>query len=328
MNDPFAPVRGFGARRAVNPTQKWILVAPVPADGTPAPAAHPTLGKASTIWTYRDASGAVLGQVWRFDGAQGKQFRPLTCWRPAANGMPEWRWQSWPPKRPLYGLERAAEQPVAPVLIVEGEKCADAAMGLLPGFVALASPNGSNGAAKADWSPLKGRAVTIWPDADAAGLDYARQVAKLATAAGARTVTIVSPPRNVKVGWDAADALADGWTTKRAAELVAAASPAEKIENNENTTIEREGKLDPDFEPTGRHRTPQRDVLIGLTQLVELWHDANRIAYGSFPVNDHRENSACAISGCGCPASFLKKLEALSVARRSKTACAYSRRAR
>ena len=71
------------------------------------------------------------------------------------------------------------------MVICEGEKAADAATRLLPGFVAVTSPNGSKSAGKADWSPLRGRAVTVWPDADAAGLEYARQVAKLATAAGA-----------------------------------------------------------------------------------------------------------------------------------------------
>ena len=110
------------------------------------------------------------------------------------------------------------------MVVCEGEKATDAATSLLPGFVAVTSPNGSKSAGKADWSPLRGRAVTVWPDADAAGLEYARQVAKLATAAGALSVAIVSPPPDCKIGWDAADALADGWTIERAAELVAAAS--------------------------------------------------------------------------------------------------------
>ena len=193
-DDPFAPVSGAGTRRIVNAKPKWISVVPVPADAPPPPAEHFKLGKPSATWTYPDATGAVLGYVLRFDNAEGKQFRPLTLWRPAAGGKLEWRWESWPPKRPLYGLQRLAERPSAPVVICEGEKAADAATRLLPGFVAVTSPNGSKSAGKADWSPLRGRAVTVWPDADAAGLEYARQVAKLATAAGALSVAIVSPP--------------------------------------------------------------------------------------------------------------------------------------
>ena len=81
-------------------------------------------------------------------------------------------------------------------------------------------------AGKADWFPLQGRALTVWPDADAAGHEYARQVAKLATAAGALSVAFVSPPPNCKIGWDAGDALAEGWNDTRAMGLMNAAEPA------------------------------------------------------------------------------------------------------
>ena len=56
-------------------------------------------------------------------------------WRAAAGGNLEWRWESWPPKRPLYGLQRLAGRPGAAVVICEGEKAADAATRLLPCFV-------------------------------------------------------------------------------------------------------------------------------------------------------------------------------------------------
>ena len=41
------------------------------------------------------------------------------------------------------------------------------------------------------------------------------------------------------------------------------------------------------------HRSkPQRDVLIGLAGACEFWHDANRVAFASFAVNDHYEHWA------------------------------------
>ena len=43
-DDPFAPVRGVGARRTANVKPKWISVAPVPADAPPPPAEHFELG--------------------------------------------------------------------------------------------------------------------------------------------------------------------------------------------------------------------------------------------------------------------------------------------
>ena len=120
----------------------------------------------------------VLGYVARFDGPDGKEFRPLTFWRSRADSATSWRWASWPAPRPLYGLRRLAERPSAPVIVAEGEKAADAAARLLLAFAAITSPNGSKSCDKADWSPLRSRSVTIWPDADAAGLAFAKAVAR------------------------------------------------------------------------------------------------------------------------------------------------------
>jgi putative DNA primase/helicase len=289
-DDPFAPIATGNKKSTTARLPKRSVVRPVPADAPPPPSAHPKLGAPSATWSYRDAAGAVLGHVSRFDAPEGKQFRPLTLWRNTAGGKLEWRWESWPAKRPLYGLQRLAERLGARVVVCEGEKAADAATRLLPGFVAVTSPNGSKSAGRADWSPLRGRAVTVWADADPAGLEYARQVAKLATAAGALSVAIVAPSADCKIGWDAADALAADWTVERTAELVAAAAPAEATASNKTTTAEREEKSERDAAPADRRRTPQRDVLIGLTELDDLWHDAGRVAYASFAVGDHREH--------------------------------------
>ena len=296
-SDPFAPLQGgTTARRAASSKPTWDAVVPVPPTAPPPPADHPKLGKPTATWIYNDTTGALLGYVTRFDSNDGKVFRPLTYMKPTAGaGSPVWRWESWSPRRPLYGLDRLAQRPAAPVLVTEGEKAADAAGGLLPHFVAVTSPNGSKSAGKADWSPLRGRAVVVWPDADVAGLEYARQVASLATAAGALSVMITSPPDGALIGWDAADALAEGWDATRAAEYIAAALPAERSAASSDTSTTRQncnttagGEGGPIS--GGRKRVPQRDTLIALTEFCELWHDANRIAFASFPVNGHREN--------------------------------------
>ena len=170
------------------------------------------------------------------------------------------------------------------MVVCEGEKAADAATGLLPGFVVVTSPNGSKSAGKADWSPLRGRAVTVWPDADAAGLEYARQVAKLATAAGALSVAIVSPParRRSRLGCCRCGGARLG-RRRAAAKLVAAARPRP----NGSAKTRTPAKINPGG---GRRRAPQRDTLIGLTDDCELWHDAERIAYATFGVNAHHEH--------------------------------------
>lgn len=90
----------------------------------------------------------------------------------------------------------------------------------------VTSPNGSKSADKADWSPLRGRDVVIWPDADLPGDNYAEGVSKCAADAEAKSIAVISPPEAAKEGWDAADALDEGWTPDRVAELIAHAAPA------------------------------------------------------------------------------------------------------
>jgi putative DNA primase/helicase len=280
-SDPFAPVDGRGTSAKSAGPSSWATIMPVPADAPKPPASHPKLGKPVATWCYRDAVGAVNGYVSRFETADGKVFRPLTYARALRGGKPVWRWESWPLKRPLYQLEMLAERPEASVVVTEGEKAADAASALLPSFVVVTSPNGSKSGGKADWSPLRGRRVTIWPDADVAGLEYARIVAKESLAAGAIAVAIISPPHDCAVGWDAADALADGWDERRATTLVTDAQPAPNG-----------GAGQTDGGSSGRRRTPQRDILVDLTTDCEFWHDGNRVAFATFPVARHYENAA------------------------------------
>jgi hypothetical protein len=141
-------------------------VVPVPADAPPAPRAHRRRGIPSLVWTYCGAGGELLGYRCRFDRADGgKDILPLT-YREYVDGRRCWAWLDWDPPRPLYGLDRLAARPDAPVLVCEGEKAADAAGELFPEHVAITSPGGAKAAAKADWTPTGGRAVVIWPDHD------------------------------------------------------------------------------------------------------------------------------------------------------------------
>ncbi|MCD0417282.1 hypothetical protein LOC51_08650 [Rubrivivax sp. JA1024] len=282
MSDPFAPLGGDGSRGGGD-AKGWVTIVPVPGDAPTAPGKHPKLGAPALRWTYRDAGGELLGYVLRFDQADGgKVFRPLTYGRPWAGGDAAWRWESWATPRPLYGLDRLAERPDAEVVVAEGEKAADAVQRLLVDVVAVTSPNGSKSASKAAWAALRGRRVIIWPDADAAGLAYAQAVGKATTAAGAASVAIVSPPDGYEPGWDAADAEAAGWDAARARALVDAAKAFKADHGPAGGGDASSGGR--------RRRVPQRDVLIAATEFCELWHDDNRQAYASFPVNGHTEH--------------------------------------
>jgi len=133
-----------------------------------------------------------------------KKILPLAfCAGP--NGQHEWRWQLHPSPRPLYGLDRLAERPGVPILVTEGEKVADAAEKIFPDFVAVTSPGGSKSPGKADWSHVQGRKVVIWGDADEPGREYADEVARLCSEAGAASVSLVDVPDGFPRGWDLAD---------------------------------------------------------------------------------------------------------------------------
>jgi putative DNA primase/helicase len=95
-----------------------------------------------------------------------------------------------PTPRPLYFLPELLATPAGSrVYVTEGEKAADAAQAV--GLTATTSPHGAKSAGKADWSPVAGREVVILPDFDEAGERYADDVARLATAAGAKSVRVV-----------------------------------------------------------------------------------------------------------------------------------------
>lgn len=203
------------ASDASPPQSDAVPVVPVPEDAPEAPAHHHRHGAPVAVWHYRDAQGRELFRVARFNTSSGKQVLPLSLWR--ENGRTNWRWKGLPEPRPLYGLDRLAAAPVAVVIVTEGEKDCDAAAALLPDLVAVTSPNGSKSAGKAEWRPIKGRRVLIWPDADKAGTGYARAVAAQCLGCGAASVAVLKREALAKLrgsalptGWGAADALAEG----------------------------------------------------------------------------------------------------------------------
>jgi hypothetical protein len=143
-------------------------------------------GPRSAAWTYHNADGEPVGLVVRWNTPTGKDVRPVSR---KADGS-GWCIGGMPEPRPLYALPELLATPAGSrVYVTEGEKAADAARAV--GLVATTSPHGSKSAGKADWSPLAGREVVILPDHDDAGERYADDVARLATAAGAKWVRIV-----------------------------------------------------------------------------------------------------------------------------------------
>ena len=61
------------------------FISPAPIDAPKPSFFHPEFGEASQTWQYRDAAGATLQFICRFDPQSGpKQILPRTLWRDAA----------------------------------------------------------------------------------------------------------------------------------------------------------------------------------------------------------------------------------------------------
>lgn len=243
-----APKRGRNDERetgnmsASNPTKKPAsgpqshdrqgngntCVMPVPDDAPAPPEAHSQHGKPSQRWAYRAADGRVNYYVdrWEATAERRKQFSPVSFWR-SADGRTQWRFKGPPAPQPIYNLPSLAK--AAPVVVVEGEKAADAAAILLPDHPVVTWQGGSGAVAKANFSPLAGRECWLWADADEAGDKAMHAVAAALFKVGAASVKrfdlsqfaatpgddngtpTLSPGEPLQAGDDAADLVARGW---------------------------------------------------------------------------------------------------------------------
>lgn len=190
----------------------WKPLASAPANA-PAPSfQHYKLGMPSKVWTYALPDGRIAGYVARFELEDGKKdILPMIY----GSDM-KWHYKGFPDPRPLYGPIR----PDGRVIVVEGEKAADALRALLPDENVTTWQGGSKAVVKTDWSPLKNREVVIWPDADVPGALAAQKIRSLLPKA-----RIISLPDGKPEGWDAADACEDGWSPLDVMELLGADPP-------------------------------------------------------------------------------------------------------
>ncbi|GGO81952.1 hypothetical protein GCM10011348_22150 [Marinobacterium nitratireducens] len=184
------------------------ILLPAPATAPMPPKTHFKFGEATSSWTYRDNKGQVLFYVCRFDPvSERKQVLPLTYWQDSQGSG--WRWKGLASRslRPLYGLDRLAHQPDAKVLVCEGEKAADAAQQLFPELVAVSWMGGTNAVSKANWEPLKGRKVVIWPDNDEPGCKAAAVI--IEQLKGLTSELLLIAPQALPDKADAADVTPD-----------------------------------------------------------------------------------------------------------------------
>jgi putative DNA primase/helicase len=220
---------------------EWVAVMPAPAEAPEPPTTHPKFGQPEHTARVLNQAGELMHLIMRFPPAgdrDRKMIAPLTYGTLVLRGkqVTGWHWKAPPPPRPLYGLPL---QDDAPVLVVEGEVKRDAAARLLPGWSVVSWPGGAQAIGKADWSPLRGREVVMWPDADQPGAEAAAAVVNVLRGIAAE-VRAVTPPEGKDGGWDLADAEREGWTGSDVLNHIAPLDPDERDEPREDPRDEED----------------------------------------------------------------------------------------
>ncbi len=167
-------------------------------------------------YIYTNADGEVLVSVRRYNVKDiagnpmlNTKGKPKKEFRPFVEGSP---YSKFPDIRPLYNIPNVLASDR--VIWVEGEKCADALNHA--GYTATCTIGGAGALTKKtahqfDFSPLQNKELILWPDNDPAGKKLADLIQDFALAAGAKSVTMLTPPMGKPEGWDASDALSEGY---------------------------------------------------------------------------------------------------------------------
>ena len=117
-------------------------------------------GPHDTVSLYHYADGSrAFASVRHQPPGKAKRF---SQWTPADGGL----WFDRNPLKslPLYRLPQIAD--ADKVIIVEGEKCVHAVLAAWPNMAVTTFAGGSGSWRKTDWTPLAGKNISIWADAD------------------------------------------------------------------------------------------------------------------------------------------------------------------
>jgi len=149
----------------------------------------------ATLSEARANYGQSVESVYEYPGPEGGQSL-MTIFRLSASHdrgkkfvqfhhLPDGRLQQTAPAKPWPLYSQPAMRDAESIIVVEGEKCADHLSAI--GIVATTSPTGAGKASHADWSPVAGKSVYLWPDNDpvdpkdgkSKGIEHMREVARL-----------------------------------------------------------------------------------------------------------------------------------------------------
>ena len=215
LGNPIYQTHSFSPRKLDKQQETWTSLKP-PNENTPSlETISPRLAATHRLMAhhpYRDAQGDLLFYTLRL---QEKENPAKKIVLPLSYGQSNERSPRWNLKRyhspggiPIYN-QHLLKDSQKPILIVEGEKTADAASKLLVEYHCLTWLGGTGNVAKVDWTPLFGREIIIWPDNDDAGYQAASLIAANLRKVGVKSLGIVSKEslKELPNKWDLADPL-------------------------------------------------------------------------------------------------------------------------
>lgn len=163
-----------GPKKSASKTGNWQGMDLILADKQAVATYASRLGKVEAWYTYGTKAAPVLVVARIIQPTCKKTFRQFT---PTPGG--------WVPRNlvergtiPLYRKELFTDR----VLVVEGEKCVEAALSV--GISATSSAMGAGKSGESDWSSLVGRIAYLWPDNDETGRKHMDEVGKILRSLG------------------------------------------------------------------------------------------------------------------------------------------------
>lgn len=240
----------------------------------PAPAMH---------WTYRLATGEPWCVVARFNLDDGGKLPLPWYWSESA--------QHWVPRRYaeegllIFNLDRLTKYEDSVVIVGEGEKVAGKLSALLDAreFTPTTFIGGVKAILRSDWSPLAGRKVVLWPDADEPGREAMQTLAKhLIEEVGVHRLYILDVS-DYDDGWDAADAIDSGWTEEQIIDFI----HDRKGVGESNIKLKAKPKIE-DYEYE-QIRAILRKLKFNRLTKGQQWAALLALKQASFPKRDARE---------------------------------------
>lgn len=184
-----------------DPDPSFVKNAPEALKAIPVPAGIPipTEYLGNHLYWYRDIDGTYLFANQRINIGATKLYVPFIY---TDEGFVTGKMAKWPENyRGLYGAETIPGR--KKVVIVEGEKAADAAMKLFPNYAVVTWKGGANNLKSADWSLLRGiESALLWPDNDQPGKDAMYKISRQLPISDVRIANVEHLPNGADLADD------------------------------------------------------------------------------------------------------------------------------